>query len=77
MDVRREVAAAGGSKRMQKEKENTVKKQMVSRRMNAADGQEGDVNEMADAFIKKFRNQLKIQREESFKRFQDMIARGV
>ncbi|CAN6555918.1 unnamed protein product [Malus baccata var. baccata] len=77
MDVRREVAAAGGSKRMQKEKENTMKKQMVSRRMNAADDQEVDVNEMADAFIKKFRNQLKIQREESFKRFQDMIARGV
>ncbi|KAM1114804.1 hypothetical protein FF1_005488 [Malus domestica] len=77
MDVRREVAAAGGSKRMQKEKENTMKKQMASRRMNAADDQEVDVNEMADAFIKKFRNQLKIQREESFKRFQDMIARGV
>ncbi|KAM1204599.1 hypothetical protein ACFX1X_005650 [Malus domestica] len=77
MDVRREVAAAGGSKRMQKEKENTMKKQMVNRRMNAADDREVDVNEMADAFIKKFRNQLKIQREESFKRFQDMIARGV
>ncbi|KAB2607513.1 hypothetical protein D8674_007230 [Pyrus ussuriensis x Pyrus communis] len=77
MDVRREVAAAGGSKRIQKEKENTMKKQMVSRRMNAADDQESDVNEMADAFIIKFRNQLKIQREESFKRFQDMIARGV
>ncbi|KAM1055173.1 hypothetical protein FF1_028759 [Malus domestica] len=50
MDVRQEVAAAGGSKRMQKEKENTVKKQTVNRRMNAADDQEGDVNEMADAF---------------------------
>ncbi|PQP93825.1 hypothetical protein Pyn_10035 [Prunus yedoensis var. nudiflora] len=44
--------------------------------MNAADEQ-GDINEMADAFIKKFRNQLKIQREESFKRFQEMIAHGV
>ncbi|KAM1254452.1 hypothetical protein TB2_028316 [Malus domestica] len=77
MDVREEAASAGGSKRMQKEKENTVKKQTVNRRMNAADDQEGDVNEMADAFIKKFRNQLKIQREESFKRFQEMLARGV
>ena len=77
MDARQEVAAADGSPRMQKEKENTMKKQMVSRRMNAADDQEGDVNEMADAFIKKFRNQLKIQREESFKRFQEMLDRGV
>ncbi|KAB2616407.1 hypothetical protein D8674_022995 [Pyrus ussuriensis x Pyrus communis] len=76
MDARQEVAAADGSQRMQKEKENTMKKQM-DRRMNAADDQEGDVNEMADAFIKKFRNQLKIQREESFKRFQEMLARGV
>ena len=38
---------------------------------------EGDINELADAFIKNFRNQLKIQREESFKRFQEMIGRGV
>ncbi|KAL9687390.1 hypothetical protein QQ045_031791 [Rhodiola kirilowii] len=35
-----------------------------------------DINDLADAFIKNFRNQLRIQREESFKRFQDMLARG-
>lgn len=74
MDIRREVAASE-SHWIQKEKESK-KKQKVNRRMNAADEQ-GDINEMADAFIKKFRNQLKIQREESFKRFQEMIARGV
>lgn len=74
MDIPREVAASA-SHWIQKEKEST-KKQKVNRRMNAANEQ-GDINEMADAFIKKFRNQLKIQREESFKRFQEMIARGV
>ncbi|KAL3752056.1 hypothetical protein ACJRO7_012813 [Eucalyptus globulus] len=36
-----------------------------------------DINELADAFIRNFRNQLRIQREESFKRFQEMISRGV
>ncbi|BFG33421.1 hypothetical protein CerSpe_196950 [Prunus speciosa] len=74
MDIRREVAASE-THWIEKEKEST-KKQTVNRRMNAADEQ-GDINEMADAFIKKFRNQLKIQREESFKRFQEMIAHGV
>lgn len=74
MDARREVAA-NGNHRVHKEKE-TTKKLAMSRRMIAADEQ-ADINEKADAFIKKFRNQLKIQREESFKRFQEMIARGV
>lgn len=37
---------------------------------------EEDINDLADAFIKKFRNQLRIQRHESFKRFQEMLARG-
>lgn len=74
MDARREDAA-NGSHRVHKEKE-TTKKQAMSRRMIAADEQ-ADINEKADALIKKFRNQLKIQREESFKRFQEMIARGV
>ncbi|KAI6685585.1 hypothetical protein NL676_031498 [Syzygium grande] len=36
-----------------------------------------DINELADAFIRNFRNQLRIQREESLKRFQEMISRGV
>jgi len=35
-----------------------------------------DVNKMADAFINNFRKQLKIERENSFRRFQDMINRG-
>ncbi|KAL6195046.1 hypothetical protein ACLB2K_030668 [Fragaria x ananassa] len=75
MDAPREVAATGNQRVVQKERDNT-KKQSMSRRMMAADDQ-SDINDMADAFIKKFRNQLKIQREESFKRFQEMLARGV
>ncbi|KAJ6945053.1 hypothetical protein NC651_000165 [Populus alba x Populus x berolinensis] len=39
------------------------------------DGRE-DINEKADAFIKNFRHQLKIQRQDSLKRFQEMISRG-
>ncbi|KAL3609072.1 hypothetical protein D5086_000092 [Populus alba] len=35
-----------------------------------------DINEKAEAFIKNFRNQLKIQRQDSLKRFQEMISRG-
>ncbi|KAL6203812.1 hypothetical protein ACLB2K_027511 [Fragaria x ananassa] len=75
MDAPREVAASGSQRVVQKERDNT-KKQAMNRRMMAADDQ-GDINDMADAFIKKFRNQLKIQREESFRRFQEMLARGV
>lgn len=36
-----------------------------------------DVNKLAEDFIKNFRKQLKLQREESFKRFQQMIYRGL
>ncbi|ESR59065.1 hypothetical protein CICLE_v10017520mg [Citrus x clementina] len=37
----------------------------------------GDINELADAFVKNTRNQLKIQRDESFKHYQETVARGV
>ena len=36
-----------------------------------------DVDKLADDFISKFKNQLKIEREDSLKRFKEMIARGV
>lgn len=35
-----------------------------------------DINESADAFIKKFRQQLLIQRMESIENYQQMLARG-
>ncbi|TXG73086.1 hypothetical protein EZV62_001665 [Acer yangbiense] len=57
-------------------KSDTKRKERMVRRLPVEDGK-GDINELADAFIKNFRNQLRIQREESFKRFQEMIARGV
>ena len=40
------------------------------------DDEGGDINERAEAFIKNFHNHLKIQRDESFKRYKEMIARG-
>jgi hypothetical protein len=45
-------------------------------RLVMEDGRE-DINEKADAFIKNFRHQLKIQRQDSLKRLQGMISRGV
>lgn len=35
----------------------------------------GDIDELADAFVKNLRNQLKIQPDESSKRYQEMVAR--
>ncbi|KAF8403951.1 hypothetical protein HHK36_012058 [Tetracentron sinense] len=48
----------------------------VNRRWLAVEVQRGDINELADAFIKNFHKQLKIQRDESFKCYEEMIARG-
>lgn len=50
------------------------KSEKMSRRLNVED-EKGDINGIADAFIKKFHKQH-IQRDESFKRLQDMISRG-
>lgn len=74
MDHQKDVSVSGSQGMMNKEK-NNGRKQMVNRQRGVED--DGDINELADAFIKNFRNQLKIQREESFKRFQEMVARGV
>lgn len=73
MDHRREVSGSG-SQGTNKEKHD-ARKQIVHRQIIEEDGR--DINDLADAFIKNFRNELKIQREESFKRFQEMVPRGV
>lgn len=75
MDHQKDVSVSGSQGMMNKEK-NNGRKQMVNRQLRGVED-DGDINELADAFIKNFRNQLKIQREESFKRFQEMVARGV
>ncbi|KAI9196671.1 hypothetical protein LWI28_025943 [Acer negundo] len=49
-----------------KKSDTKRKERMVIRRFPVEDGK-GDINELADAFIKNFRNQLRIQREESFR----------
>ncbi|OMO80976.1 hypothetical protein CCACVL1_12679 [Corchorus capsularis] len=75
MEHSKEVSQYVNNERKDK-KANTKKNERMSRRLAVEDDM-GDINEMADAFIKNFRNQLKIQREESFKRFQEMINRGL
>jgi hypothetical protein len=75
MDHQKDVSVSGSQGMMNKEK-NNGRKHMVNRQLRGVED-DGDINELADAFIKNFRNQLKIQREESFKRFQELVARGV
>jgi hypothetical protein len=74
MDHRKEGSVSGSQGMMNKEKDN-ARKQVVHRLRVVEDDR--DINELADAFINNFRKQLKIQREESFKRFQETVARGV
>ncbi|KAM6554919.1 hypothetical protein CsatB_015681 [Cannabis sativa] len=61
--------------------EKMKNKEILSKRVKPIlfreEEEDDDVNALAEAFIKNFRNQLKIQREESFKRFHEMIGRGV
>lgn len=75
MDKSRDVFIAGSQRMNNKAKENTMRKEVISRRQIVQD--EEDVNDLAEAFIKNFRSQLKMQREESLKRFHEMIGRGV
>jgi hypothetical protein len=75
MDHQKDVSVSGSQGMMNKEK-NNGRKHMVNRQLRGVED-DGDINELADAFIKNFRNQLKIQSEESFKRFQELVARGV
>ncbi|PON42962.1 hypothetical protein TorRG33x02_334710 [Trema orientale] len=74
MEQSREVFIAG-CQRMNNKVRESPRKEVTSRRQSVRD--EEDVNDLAEAFIKNFRNQLKIQREESMKRFHEMIGRGV
>lgn len=69
--------SASDSRRTQYKEKEHARKQTVSRQRIVHDDDKDDINELADAFIKNFRNQLKIQRVESLKRFHEMIARGV
>ena len=73
MDQSREISVAGGH-RMNNKLRESAGKQAISSCQTMA--QDGDINDQAEAFIKNFRNQLKVQREESLKRFHEMIARG-
>lgn len=67
------VLVSGGHGMNNKVKEK-ARKEEVSKCSTAGDD---DIDDLAEAFIKNFRNQLKVQREESLKHFHKMIARGV
>nr|KYP35703.1 hypothetical protein KK1_043246 [Cajanus cajan] len=69
-----ELFGSGTSKRISNESSDS-KRLLMSRQM-VMENEKEDINKMADAFISNFRKQLKIEREKSFKRFQDMINRG-
>ncbi|KAL2343335.1 hypothetical protein Fmac_004620 [Flemingia macrophylla] len=56
--------------------ESSDRKKLLTSRQIAMENEKEDIDNMADAFIRNFRKQLKIEREKSFKRFQDMINRG-
>ncbi|KAM7523173.1 hypothetical protein LguiA_013075 [Lonicera macranthoides] len=57
-------------------KNEGAKKQRAVRSRFIEEGERSDINKQAEDFIKKFRNELKIQREESLKRFKEMLDRG-
>ena len=63
-------------KRMINKESFGVESRRRGRSLVMEDDEGGDINERAEAFIKNFHNHLKIQRDESFKRYKEMIARG-
>ncbi|KAJ4714358.1 T4.17 protein [Melia azedarach] len=68
--------ASNEMNREKNESTNTKINERITRRLNA-ENEKKDVNELADAFIKKFHDRLRIERAESFKRYKEMIARRV
>lgn len=80
MNTNQEVSTSGGNLGINKKKNEAEKRWSRTLRWMAMDeergGGGGDINKMAEDFINKFRNQLKIQREDSLNRLREMIARG-
>ncbi|KAI8526372.1 hypothetical protein RHMOL_Rhmol13G0302400 [Rhododendron molle] len=82
MNTNQEVSTSGGNLGINEKKNEAEKRLSRTSRWMAMDEERGgggggrDINKMAEDFINKFRNQLKIQREDSLNRFREMIARG-
>lgn len=66
MEHHREIFIQGGHEKIQR-KFNAKKTERKIRQVIVEDREKGDINAQADAFIKNFRKQSRIQREESFK----------
>lgn len=73
MDLRSESSGSGSHKTNKKESSNGRTEFF---RRTVLEHESEDINTMADAFIKNFRRQLKLEKDASFKRFQDMINRS-
>ncbi|KAJ0084597.1 hypothetical protein Patl1_29950 [Pistacia atlantica] len=73
MDHPREIFIHGGHEMTQR-KSHTKRTESKTSQVIVEDHEKEDINAQADAFIKNFRNQLRIQRDESFKRYQEMIG---
>lgn len=77
MNPNQEVFSSGGNLMINVKKKEAEKISSRTSRWVATEKERGgDIDKMAEDFINKFRNQLKIQREDSLKRFREMIARG-
>ncbi|KAM7523174.1 hypothetical protein LguiA_013076 [Lonicera macranthoides] len=70
MDSRAEICSSGSRKNEWAKNLRTVRPRFIE------DAERDDINKQAEDFIKSFRNQLKIQREESLKRFKETIHGG-
>ncbi|KAG5029467.1 hypothetical protein AAZX31_05G144000 [Glycine max] len=76
MDHGNDFSGSGsGTNKRSSNESNDRKKPLMSRQI-VYENEKDDINKMADAFINNCRKQLKIERENSFKHFQDMINRG-
>lgn len=65
MDYHREIPILDGH--AMDVKESDAKRKGSTRRQLIAEDERGDINELANTFIKNFYNQLKIQRNEPIK----------
>ncbi|KAF5466717.1 hypothetical protein F2P56_016621, partial [Juglans regia] len=73
----RDQAGAGGSRDKGDVKSYTVEKNKEAVSKKAESKPPQDIDESAEAFIKKFRHQLLIQRLESIENYEQMLARGL
>ncbi|KAF5741728.1 hypothetical protein HS088_TW10G00733 [Tripterygium wilfordii] len=73
--LRREAASNNGERRSTRSPVAETKPSAADCKLESKASM--DINESAEAFIKKFRQQLLIQRLDSIENYQQMLARGL